>query len=106
MAGRTYAEKILGALAGSIVFRKPDIVLSHDNSSSIYATFTKMGGEKVADPNQILIILDHNAPPTNAKLANDYQKIRDIVAKQGIKKFHDVGVASATSCPRYMPAPI
>jgi 3-isopropylmalate dehydratase large subunit/3-isopropylmalate dehydratase small subunit len=91
MAGKTYAEKILGAATGSIVFRKPHIVLSHDNSSSINATFAKMGGEKVADPDQILIVLDHNAPPTNAKLANDYQKIRDIVAKQGIKKFHDVG---------------
>ena len=91
MAGKTYAEKILGADKGSIVFRKPHIVLSHDNSSSIHATFAKMGGEKVADPDQILIILYHNAPPTNAKLANDYQKIRDIVKKQGIKKFHDVG---------------
>jgi len=91
MAGKTYAEKILGAEKGSIVFKKPDIVLSHDNTSSINATFVKMGGEKVADPDQLLIILDHNAPPTNAKLANDYQKIRDIVVKQGVKKFHDVG---------------
>ncbi len=91
MSGKTYAEKILGAATGSIVFRKPHIVLSHDNTSSIHATFAKMGGEKVADPDQILIVLDHNAPPTNAKLANDYQKIRDIATKQGIKKFHDVG---------------
>lgn len=91
MTPKTYAEKILGAPMGSIVFRKPDIVLSHDNSSSINATFTKMGGEKISDPDQLLIVLDHNAPPTNAKLANDYQKIRDIVNKQGIKKFHDVG---------------
>jgi homoaconitate hydratase family protein len=50
-----------------------------------------MGGEKVKDPDQLLIVLDHNAPPTNVELANDYQKIRDIVAEQGIKKFHDVG---------------
>jgi 3-isopropylmalate/(R)-2-methylmalate dehydratase large subunit len=91
MSGKTYAEKILGAAAGSIVFKKPDIVLSHDNSSSIHATFTKMGGSKVADPDQLLIVLDHNAPPTGAKLANDYQKIRDIVKSQGIKKFHDAG---------------
>ena len=74
--GKTYAEKILGAEAGAIVFKKPDIVLSHDNTASINATFGKMGGEKVCDPDQILIVLDHNAPPTNAKLANDYQKTR------------------------------
>lgn len=89
--GKTFAEKILGAETGSIVFKKPDLVLSHDNTASINATFGKMGGDKVKDPDQILIVLDHNAPPTNAKLANDYQKTRDIVKKQGIKKFHDVG---------------
>lgn len=89
--GKTYAEKILGAETGAIVFKKPDIVLSHDNTASINATFAKMGGDKVKYPDQILIVLDHNAPPTNAKLANDYQKTRDIVEKQGIKKFHDVG---------------
>ncbi|MFA4852640.1 MAG: aconitase/3-isopropylmalate dehydratase large subunit family protein [Bacteroidales bacterium] len=89
--GKTFAEKILGAETGAIVFKKPDIVLSHDNTASINATFGKMGGDKIFDPDQILIVLDHNAPPTNAKLANDYQKTREIVEKQGIKKFHDVG---------------
>ena len=88
MSGKTFAEKIFAADCGSIVFKKPDIVLSHDNTASIAATFAKMGGSTVADPNQILIVLDHNAPPTNAKLANDYQKIREFVSKQGIKKFH------------------
>jgi len=91
MAGKTFAEKIFNAPAGSIVFKKPDIVLSHDNTSSIGSTFNKMDGQKVADPDQLLIILDHNAPPTDAKLANQYQKIRDIVKQQGVTKFHDVG---------------
>jgi len=91
MAGKTFVEKVFKAAKGSIVFAKPDIVLSHDNTASIAGTFAKMGGTKVADPAQILITLDHNAPPTNSKLANDYQKIRDIVKEQGISKFHDVG---------------
>jgi len=89
--GKTFAEKILGAEAGAIVFRKPDIILTHDNTASIANTFKKMGGEKVKDADQLLIVLDHNAPPTSAELANDYQKIRDIVKEQGITKFHDVG---------------
>lgn len=89
--GKTFAEKFLGAPAGSIVFRRPDLVLTHDNTASIEKTFKKMGGAKVADPDQLLIVLDHNAPPTSAGLANDYQKIRDIVKEQGITKFHDVG---------------
>jgi len=91
MAGKTFVEKIFGAPKGSIVFKKPDIVLSHDNTASIEKTFQKMGGEKVADPDQLLIVLDHNAPPTNSKLANDYQAIRHFVKRQGVKKFHDVG---------------
>lgn len=89
--GNTFAEKILGAKAGSIVFKKPDIVLSHDNTASINATFAKMGGDKIKYPDAILVVLDHNAPPTNAKLANDYQKIRELVMKQGITRFHDIG---------------
>lgn len=91
MAGKTFAEKMFDAPKGSIVFRKPDIVLSHDNTASIAKTFKKMGGERVADPNQLLIVLDHNAPPTNSKLANDYQAIRDFARSQGVTKFHDVG---------------
>jgi len=88
---QTYAEKILGAPKGSIVFCRPDIVLSHDNTASIYNTFLKMGGKIVNDPNRLMIVLDHNAPPTDALLANDYQSIRDLVKAQGIKKFYDAG---------------
>jgi len=91
MSGKTFAEKILGAERGSIVFARPDIILSHDNTSSIYTTFKKMGGDRIANPDSLLITLDHNAPPTNSKLANDYQIIRNITEQFGIKKFHDVG---------------
>jgi len=91
MKPMTFAEKIFEAPAGTIVFAKPDIILTHDNTSSIYRTFQKMGGQKVADPDQMLVVLDHNAPPADAKLATQYQDIRDIVAQQGIRKFYDAG---------------
>lgn len=91
MSGKTFAEKIFGAEKGSIVFARPDIILSHDNTSSIYSTFKKMGGEKPARPETLLVTLDHNAPPTNTKLANDYQVIRNLSEQFGIEKFHDVG---------------
>jgi len=91
MSKQTFAEKIFGAPAGSIVFARPDLILTHDNSSSIYSTFKKMGGTILANPDSLVITLDHNAPPTSSKLANDYQVIREMVEKFGIKKFHDVG---------------
>ncbi len=46
MKGKTFAEKIFGAPAGDIVFRQPDIILTHDNTSSIESTFQKNGREK------------------------------------------------------------
>jgi 3-isopropylmalate/(R)-2-methylmalate dehydratase large subunit len=88
---RTFAEKILDARTGSIVFRKPDIVLTHDNTASIYKTFEKMGGVTFQDPDRMLIVLDHNAPPTTAKLATQYRVIRDIVKQQKVKNFYDAG---------------
>ncbi len=89
--GKTFVEKILGTKTGGIVFKKPNIVLTHDNTASIKKTFEKMGGTKVFDPNQLLIVLDHNAPPTTAGLASQYQAIRDIVKEQNIKNFYDAG---------------
>jgi homoaconitase/3-isopropylmalate dehydratase large subunit len=91
MTPRTFAEKIFNAQAGTIVFARPDIILTHDNTSSIYKTFQKMGGFNVADPDQMLVVLDHNVPPSDSKLATQYQDIRDIVVQQGIKKFYDAG---------------
>ena len=89
--GKTFIEKILGATEGSIVFRKPDIILTHDNTASIRNTFLKMNGRKIYDPGRLLVVLDHNAPPTSSKLANDYQSIREFVRTEGIDKFYDSG---------------
>jgi 3-isopropylmalate/(R)-2-methylmalate dehydratase large subunit len=91
MKSKTFAEKIFSANAGTIVFVRPDIILTHDNTSSIYKTFLKMGGDKVADPDQMLVVLDHNAPPPNSKLADQYKEIREIISNQGIRKFYDAG---------------
>jgi len=87
----TFVEKIFKAPAGSIVFQRPDLILTHDNTGSIRKTFEKMGGKDLHDPEQLVVVLDHNAPPTNAALANSYQAIRDFVGEQGVKKFHDAG---------------
>jgi 3-isopropylmalate/(R)-2-methylmalate dehydratase large subunit len=91
MNPKTFAEKIFKSSTGAIVFARPDLVLSHDNTSSIFKTFQKMGGKNILDPDQMLVVLDHNAPPANAKLASQYQDIRDIAVKQGITKFYDAG---------------
>ncbi|MCF8227231.1 MAG: 3-isopropylmalate dehydratase large subunit [Bacteroidales bacterium] len=87
----TFVEKIFKAPAGSIVFRSPDIVLSHDNTASIEKTFSKMGGTKIFHPDRLMVVLDHNAPPTTSSVATNYQRIREFVKEQGVKKFYDAG---------------
>jgi 3-isopropylmalate/(R)-2-methylmalate dehydratase large subunit len=87
----TFVEKVFGAPQGAIVFRSPDLVLTHDNTASIFSTFQKMGGTRVFDPSRLVVVLDHNAPPTSAALSNTYQSIRNFVVEQGITRFHDVG---------------
>ncbi len=88
---QTFVEKILAAPEGAIVFRTPDIVLTHDNTVSIMETFAQMGGRTVFDPDRLVVVLDHNAPPTSARLANDYRKIRSFVKTQGVRRFYDGG---------------
>jgi 3-isopropylmalate/(R)-2-methylmalate dehydratase large subunit len=105
MRQRTFAEKIFSADHGTIVFGRPDLILTHDNTASIYRTFRKMGGTSVADPEQILIVLDHNAPPPDAGLANQYEEIRKIVTEQGISKFYDAGEGICHQIMSYHAAP-
>ncbi len=87
----TFVEKIFNAPQGAVVFKRPNLILTHDNSASIQNTFEQMGGNYVLDPDQLVIVLDHNAPPSSAGLANTYQSIREFVKNQGITKFHDAG---------------
>lgn len=95
--GKTFAEKIFSLktgkdlYAGTIVTVKPDFVLTHDNTSAILSTFKKMGGKKVADRNQLVIILDHCIPAADEKHATNHQKAREFVKQQELPHFYDGG---------------
>lgn len=39
--GKTFAEKISNAEKGSIIFKKPDIILKDDNSTDIFNALRK-----------------------------------------------------------------
>ena len=49
------------------------------------------GCEKVRFPAQLMVALDHNSPPANERIANDYREIRDFAVSQHIGKFYDSG---------------
>ena len=65
LTAKTFGEKILGAPEGTIVFRKPDIVLTHDSTVSGTCTNGRLDdlriaarvleGKKVADGVQLLV---------------------------------------------------
>jgi len=97
--GNTMIQKILAKASGKkevsvgeIVFAKPHMILSHDNSAAILKTFEKMGGKKVWDPERVFIALDHEVPPPDSKKADNHKAIRKFVADKGIQSFYDCGV--------------
>ena len=95
--GQTFAEKIFSQRAGrdvvpgTILNIKPDNVLTHDNSAAIFSTFTKMGGKKLADVSQPVIVLDHIVPAASEKAATNHQTVRKFAKEQGINNFYDGG---------------
>ena len=97
MVGKTFSEKLFSnksrqdVRAGAIVFAEPDFIMSHDNSASIFQTFQQMGGKQIRNPGRLIIVLDHNSPPTNSIIANDHQFIRQLVNDQNISIFYDEG---------------
>jgi len=94
--GKTFAEKVLGRAAGypvcegDIVTVYPDFCLSHENSSSICATFRSIGVDRVYDPERIVIVFDHTVPPPAGDYANSQKITRDFVREQGIRNFYDM----------------
>ncbi|NPD87212.1 MAG: 3-isopropylmalate dehydratase large subunit [Asgard group archaeon] len=98
MTGKTYSEKLFSykteqsVSAGDIIFAEPDLILSHDNSASIYKTFQKMGGTKIKYPDRLVIVLDHDSPPTSVTIANDHKIIRELVKNQNITNYYDEGI--------------
>lgn len=91
MPGKTIAEKILSNHSGKNVFANDvvlcnvDRVMMHDaNGPLAVRSFRNMGGEKVWDPEKVVVIFDHCCPPANEKLANIHAFMRDFVQEQGV----------------------
>jgi len=96
--GQTIAQKILAAHSGNetvdigqIVTVKPDYVLSHDNTAAISKKFATLPIERVKNPGQCIIVLDHIVPPSTAQYANNHMTIREFVDRNRIVNFYDIG---------------
>ena len=113
--GKTFAEKALSrasgheVLEGDIVTVYPDFCMSHENTSSIWATFRTIGVEKVFDPERIVVIFDHTVPPSTEGYANSHKETREFVKEQGIRHFYDTnsqgGICHQIICQEGFAAP-
>lgn len=113
--GMTMVEKILAKATGQQSVRVDDILepridlaMSHENAAIVINQFQEIykgtGIEaKVWDPAKIVIIFDHRVPAETSKTASNQEKIRKLVAEQGITKFHDIRGDVGGICHQILP---
>ena len=95
--GKTISEKILATAsnqesvkAGDFVKAKVDVALNHDVTSVLaFEAMKAMGSEWVWNPDKVVIILDHVAPPSSVNSARVHNIIRDFAREQQINHFYD-----------------
>jgi 3-isopropylmalate/(R)-2-methylmalate dehydratase large subunit len=94
----TISEKILaqasgrgGVKAGEIVKARVDTAMMPDVTCVLaIEAMKKMGAARVWDPDRVVIVLDHVAPPSSINSAWVHGVIRAFVKEQDLKHFYDV----------------
>jgi 3-isopropylmalate/(R)-2-methylmalate dehydratase large subunit len=96
--GQTITEKILSRAegrpvsAGEIIHPVPELVTCHDwYVVNFDRALTELGVDKLFDPSRVLISTDHEPVATTPQSSERQKRVREIVAKYGIKHFYDVG---------------
>ena len=92
-------EKILARASGEkrvepgqIVDARVDKAMMHDlTGPRVIDSFREIGVERVWDPDRIVIIFDHDVPPSTIKAAELQRKVRSFAREQGIRSFYDIG---------------
>ncbi len=113
--GLTMVEKILARAtgqkkvrAGQVVEPGVSLAMSHENAALVINQFLEIYRDtglkpRVWDPDKIAIILDHRVPAESSKTATNQKKIREFVAAQKIKKFHDIRGDEGGICHQILP---
>ncbi|MEM4718714.1 MAG: 3-isopropylmalate dehydratase large subunit [Nitrososphaerota archaeon] len=92
-------EKILARASGErevspgqIVDAKVDKAMMHDlTGPRVIDSFREIGVKRVWDPERIIVVFDHDVPPSTIKAAELQKKVRNFVKEQGIRYFYDIG---------------
>lgn len=92
----TIAEKILARNSGreevspgEVVRAEIDRAMANDLTAPLTVdALEELGLERVWDPDSIMIILDHEAPPTTVEAASDHRDLRKFAKSQNISNFY------------------
>lgn len=113
--GMTYVQKLLaracgraGVAVGEVLEPPVDLAMSHENAALVVNQFAEIfdgtgRAPRVWDPNRIAIVFDHRVPAESSKTATNQKKVRDFVAAQGIRKFHDIRGDVGGICHQVLP---
>src|SRR5689334_725032 len=97
----TITEKILARKSGQAVVRPGDLVTVRVDSVVFVDTNFVANRwrdlNSVADPDRIIVVLDHRVPAATPRCAAMHRTAREFVKKFGIKRFHDVGYSQGIS---------
>ncbi len=75
---------------GEIVNCKVDLAGINDLYLQTIRSFFEMGGQKVRDPQKLVIFLDHYAPASTIMQADNQKQFREFCWDQGIDKLMDI----------------
>jgi 3-isopropylmalate/(R)-2-methylmalate dehydratase large subunit len=96
-AGKTMAEKVLAAHAGTdaragdIVVADVDFVMGQDGTSPLaIKALERMGVEKVFDPEKVALVIDHSSPSPLEGVSALHSMMREFGKRTGAKVY-DVG---------------
>jgi 3-isopropylmalate/(R)-2-methylmalate dehydratase large subunit len=113
--GRTVVQKILARSAGTeavevgdVVEPRADLAMSHENAALVVNQFHEIYAgtslePRVWDPERIAIVFDHRVPAESPKTATNQRKVREFVAAQGIRRFHDIRGDVGGICHQILP---
>lgn len=91
--GQTMAEKVFSrkvgkkVYAGEYVTAPVDRVMAHEAFSTASGRLVAAGIDRIAEPDKVVIILDHFLPSANERMATIHTQIRKMVQQFGIRHF-------------------
>jgi 3-isopropylmalate/(R)-2-methylmalate dehydratase large subunit len=113
--GMTVAEKILARAAGlaavsagDVVEPAVDLAMSHENAALVINQFLEIYQGTplppiIWNPDRVAVIFDHRVPAESPKTASNQKKVREFVANQLVRKFHDIRGDVGGICHQILP---